>query len=65
MGAYEAARYFAPADVNRSGEVDAVDVQLVINAALSLETEWNCDTNGDGAVNAVDIQGVINAALGL
>ena len=65
MGAYEAARYFAPADVNRSGEVDAMDVQLVINAALSLETEWNCDTNGDGAVNAVDIQGVINAALGL
>ena len=42
-----------------------MDVQLVINAALSLETEWNCDTNGDGAVNAVDIQGVINAALGL
>lgn len=52
-----------PGDVNGSGKVDAVDVQLVINAALSIAVPYNCDINDDGEVNAVDVQLVINAAL--
>jgi hypothetical protein len=58
---------FHPADINRDGVVNAVDVQLVINAALSLpiDPSYNADINNDGLVNAVDVQQVINAALGL
>lgn len=56
-----------PADVNGDGSVDAVDVQLVINAALGLpiDSTYRPDLNGDGEVNAVDVQLVINAALGI
>ena len=55
----------APVDVDLNGTVDAVDIQLVINDVLGLDTDWDCDTNCDGSVDAVDIQIVINAALGL
>lgn len=51
-------------DVDGSGGVDAVDVQLVINAALDISTACDCDLNNDGIVNAVDVQLIINAALG-
>ncbi|MBI5090989.1 MAG: hypothetical protein HZB26_00930, partial [Candidatus Hydrogenedentes bacterium] len=51
-------------EVNGDSHVDAVDVQLVINAALGLTTLYNCDVNG-GGVDATDIQLTINAALGL
>ena len=56
-----------PGDINGDGEVNAVDVQLVINAALGIAIQqgFNADINGDGAVNAVDVQLVINAALGV
>ncbi|MBI5091162.1 MAG: SUMF1/EgtB/PvdO family nonheme iron enzyme [Candidatus Hydrogenedentes bacterium] len=54
-----------PGDVNGSGGVDAVDVQLVVNAALGIGSSPACDINSDGAVNAVDVQLVINAALGI
>ncbi|MBI4558636.1 MAG: carbohydrate-binding protein, partial [Candidatus Hydrogenedentes bacterium] len=54
-----------PADVNSDGGVNAVDVQVVINDALGLDTGYNSDINRDGNVNAVDVQLVINAALGL
>ena len=57
-------------DVNGDGKVDAIDVQLVINAVLrstqSLAGDPNgldCDADGSGAVNAVDVQLTINAAL--
>lgn len=53
-----------PTDVNGDSATNAVDVQLVINAALSLPSIYNCDVNG-GGVNATDIQLTINAALGL
>jgi len=57
---------FHPADINQDGTVNAVDVQLVINAALGLSiVPYNADINGDGTVNAVDVQQVINAALGI
>jgi hypothetical protein len=52
-------------DVNGSGAIDAVDVQLVINAALGLGSEFDCDIDNNANVDAVDVQLVINAALGL
>jgi hypothetical protein len=54
-------------DLDGNGEVNAVDVQLVINAALGLGVGpgVNADVDGSGDVNAVDVQLVINAALGL
>ena len=53
------------ADVNRDGTVDAVDVQLVINALLEMsKSSVNADVNLDGAVNALDLQVVINEAIG-
>ncbi len=54
-----------PGDVNGDQAVNAVDVQLVINAALGLDSPYNCDVDGSMSVNAVDVQLVINAALGL
>ncbi|MBI4560037.1 MAG: VCBS repeat-containing protein [Candidatus Hydrogenedentes bacterium] len=54
-----------PGDVNGTGGSDAVDVQLVINAALGLDNQPGRDANCDERVDAVDIQLVINAALGL
>ncbi|MBI4559322.1 MAG: FG-GAP repeat protein [Candidatus Hydrogenedentes bacterium] len=54
-----------PADINGDSEVNAVDVQLVINAALNIPITGDADINDDGQVNAVDVQLVINAALGL
>jgi len=56
---------FPPGDVNRSGRVDALDVQLVINKALGLTVGWNCDLDGNQTVDAIDVQLVINAALGI
>jgi len=53
------------ADVNFDGAVNALDVQLVINAALGLSVIYDCDLNEDGQVNALDVQLVINAALGI
>ncbi len=57
-------------DVNRDGRVDALDVQLVINAALGLplpdHVGRRCvDVSMSGGVSAVDIQQVINGALGV
>ena len=53
-------------DINDSGEVNAVDVQLVINAALGIDIGGlDADVNDADGVNAVDVQRVINAALGI
>ena len=52
-------------DINDDGSVNAIDVQLVINGALGIDTGVDGDINSDGNVNAVDIQLAINAALGL
>jgi len=52
-------------DINGDNAVNAVDVQLVINAALGNSIQGDADVNGDNAVNAVDVQLVINAALGI
>jgi hypothetical protein len=53
------------ADVNSDSTVDAVDVQLVINAALGIPVEADPDINLDATINAVDVQLAVNGALGL
>jgi len=50
-------------DTDLSGAVDAVDVQLVINGALSLPGPEFTDINYDNATDVIDIQLVINAVL--
>lgn len=70
MGAYEFNG--APtrsADIDGSGQIDAVDVQLVINAALGLSI-GNIDPNAPDVdrnlvIDAVDVQLTINGALGI
>ncbi len=52
-------------DVNIDDAVDAIDVQLVINSALGLAVDFECDLSYDIVVDAIDIQMVINAVLGL
>lgn len=58
-----------PGDVNEDGQVDAQDIQLVINVVLGRSIapydEANADITGSGDVNAEDIQIVINIVLGL
>ena len=53
------------ADINADRALNAVDVQLVINAALGIDIEYDADVDEDGAINAVDVQKVINAVLGI
>mgnify|MGYP002620245717 FL=1 len=53
-----------PADINGDGKVDAVDIQLVINAALGFDiSPFTADVDGTGKISAIDVQMVINAAL--
>ena len=55
-----------PADINLDGTTDALDVQLVINAALGMPIGGlDADINRDGEVNALDVQLVVNAVLGI
>jgi hypothetical protein len=57
---------FDPADVNRDRRIDAIDVQLVINAALGFDiAPWEGDINTDDRIDAIDVQLVINAVLGV
>jgi 6-phosphogluconolactonase (cycloisomerase 2 family) len=53
-------------DINGDTMINAVDVQLVINAALGLAiAPFNGDINQDESVNAIDVQLVINTVLGI
>ncbi|MBI4560064.1 MAG: hypothetical protein HY706_20925 [Candidatus Hydrogenedentes bacterium] len=52
-------------DINDSGTIDAVDVQLTINAALGLTSPYRSDLDFNTYTDAVDVQLVINAALGI
>ena len=67
LGTNELSAPVIPEEINGDGEVNAVDVQLVINAALGIPIPvgLTADINADGLVNAVDVQLVIVAALGL
>jgi len=54
---------FSFTDIDRSGTVDSVDIQLVINAALGIPISYNADVDSSGVVDAVDVQLVILAVL--
>ena len=51
-------------DVDLSGAVNAIDVQLTINSALGIAVSHSTDLDCDGGTHATDVQLVINAALG-
>lgn len=51
------------ADFNGDLVVNALDIQIVVNAALGLPVGYPCDLDGNGAVDAVDVQMVLNADL--
>jgi len=51
-------------DINKDGKINAIDVQLVINAVLNQAKAGHpADINQDKLVDAADIQTVINAVL--
>jgi hypothetical protein len=52
-------------DINADGQINAVDIQLVINSALNLFIVGNGDVDRNGSVNASDVQFVILFALDL
>jgi hypothetical protein len=49
-------------DLSGDGKVNALDIQLIINACVANSTDPVYDINADGNVNALDIQEVINIA---
>ncbi|MBN2309401.1 MAG: carboxypeptidase regulatory-like domain-containing protein [Candidatus Hydrogenedentes bacterium] len=51
------------ADVDGDGDVDSVDIQYIVNAALGLTVPYDCDLNENGAVDAVDVQLALFADL--
>ncbi len=53
------------ADVNNDEQINAVDVQKVINGALGAEEQECLDINRNNNIDAVDVQTVINCALGI
>jgi hypothetical protein len=65
QGTWSAVRELFQPDVNHDDIVNAIDIQLVINEALSLLPAAGGDINGDGEANAIDIQLVVNAVLGM
>jgi hypothetical protein len=54
-----------PGDVDLSGRLDALDVQLVLNVVLGSQSGASADIDYSGGVNAGDVQLVINAVLGI
>lgn len=52
-------------DCDGSGSVNAIDVQLVVNAVLGFPVPYRTDLDFSGATNALDIQLVVNAVLGI
>lgn len=52
----------ADADINNDGIMDAVDVQIVINALLGFPVSYNCDLDGSG-LTSTDLQKLINVLL--
>mgnify|MGYP001582591172 FL=1 len=52
-------------DINDDTKVNAIDVQVVTNSALGIDSNSCADVNNDNYINAVDVQIVINCALGI
>jgi hypothetical protein len=65
-GTIELSNYH-PADVNRDGVINVVDVQRCVNLILATATETypgEGDANLDGLINVVDVQTIVNCILG-
>jgi len=56
-----------PADINQDGQLNVLDVQLIVNVFLGSQTDpeilARADVNGDGVVNVLDVQAIVNAYL--
>lgn len=56
-----------PADLNRDGRVNVLDVQLCVNVFLGTVSDptitAQADVNGDGQVNVLDVQRIVNIFL--
>lgn len=52
-----------PCDVDNSGAVDSVDLQIVINSVLGKTVSYNADVNASGTTDAIDVQLLILAIL--
>jgi PKD repeat protein len=50
-------------DINEDGVVNALDVQIVVNAVLGLVSNPRADVNADGVVNTLDLDRLINTIL--
>lgn len=56
---------FHACDINRDGFVNAIDVQLCVNAILGISIgTMDADVNDDHNVNALDLQRVVNVVIG-
>jgi hypothetical protein len=54
----------ATCDLNDSGGVDVLDLQIAINEALGTTACNTGDLDGNGTCNIIDVQRVVSAALG-
>jgi hypothetical protein len=52
-------------DLNSDGNVNVLDLQLLVNAILRTATISGSDINGDGVTNVLDLQLLVNAILGV
>ncbi len=53
-------------DIDGDGNVNATDLQLLINMVLGIEDfHTSADFDGNGIINAVDVQFIINKILGI
>lgn len=53
----------SPCDIDGNGNVDVVDLQIVINSILGADCQ-KCDINQSGSVDVIDLQLLINTILG-
>jgi len=54
----------ATCDINADGSVNALDLQVLINAILGAMSSSSYDVNQDGSVNVLDLQTLTNVILG-
>jgi hypothetical protein len=52
-----------PEDIDKSGVVNSIDIQIVVNAIINGDDTFDADVNGDDAVNIVDLFQVIFVVL--
>jgi len=66
IGAYEySAATPSPCDISQDGSVNVIDLQLLINVILGIDTAHMGDLNGDGRTDVLDLQTLANVILGV